>query len=214
MTASPVDVSARRASATTGSWGPVVDWAIVPLHIHLLPTGKILGWGKYDAGATGTMGGRPRLWDPAAGSPMAAQMVNVDTMLFCSGHAFMPDGKLMVSGGHKRDDAGIDVTNIFDPVSQTFTSAAKMAFGRWYPTVTELPMAGWSPWPAGTRRGNVVTTPEIWVGNQWAKLPGAGTFEVPYYPRNFVDPTNGLIFMAGERIQSRWFNPNGARERG
>src|SRR5438477_330633 len=62
-----------------------------------------------------------------------------DTMLFCAGQTLMADGRLMVSGGHKRDDRGLDVTNIFDPVSQTWaTGLPKMAKGRWYPTVTTL----------------------------------------------------------------------------
>ena len=211
VTSSAVNVTALQLEATTGSWGPVVDWPMVPLHIHLLPTGKILGWGKYDAGATGTMGGRPRLWDPAIGSPMTAQMIDVDTMLFCSGHAFMADGRLMVSGGHKQDDKGIDVTNIFDPATQSFASGVpKMAFGRWYPTVTELGDRRMLTMAGRDSAGNVVTTPEIWESNQWVQLPGAGTLEIPYYPRNFVDPKNGLIFMAGERIVSRWFDVNGS----
>ena len=47
----------------------------------------------------------------------------------------------------------------------------------------------------------VVTTPEIWENGHWVQLQGAGTFNVPYYPRNFVDPKIPTrIFMAGERI--------------
>jgi Galactose oxidase-like, Early set domain/Bacterial Ig-like domain (group 1) len=215
VTSSPVNVSALPAAATTGSWGPVVAWPMVPLHMHLLPTGKILAWGKYDTGANGTMGGRPRLWDPAAGPPTTARMIDVDTMLFCSGHAFMADGKLMVSGGHKLDDKGIDVTNIFDPASETFaTGLPKMAFGRWYPTVTELGDGRMLTMAGRDSAGNVVTTPEIWENNQWVKLPGAGLLEIPYYPRNFVDPKNGRIFMAGERIQSRWFDVDGSAASG
>jgi galactose oxidase len=211
VTSSSIEVSALPAEASSGSWGPLADWDIVPLHMHLLPTGKILAWGKYDTGANGTMGGRPRLWDPASGNPpTSAQMVDVDTMLFCSGHAFMPDGKLMVSGGHKADDQGIDVTNIFDPGTENFTSGPKMAFGRWYPTVTELPDGRMLTMAGRDSAGNVVTTPEVWESDHWVQLPGAGTLEIPYYPRNFVDPKNGLIFMAGERIQSRWFDVDGS----
>jgi hypothetical protein len=145
---------------------------------------------------------------------MTAQMIDVDTMLFCSGHAFMADGRLMVAGGHKQDDKGIDVTNIFDPAAKSFASGVpKMAFGRWYPTVTELADGRMLTMAGRDSAGNVVTTPEIWEnssmaapGDHWAPLPGAGTLEIPYYPRNFVDPKSGLIFMAGERIQSRWFD--------
>jgi galactose oxidase-like protein len=85
-----------------------------------------------------------------------------------------------------------------------------MAFGRWYPTVTELPDGRVVTMAGRDSAGKVVTTPEIWESNQWVKLPGAGTLQIPYYPRNFIDPKNGLVFMAGERIQSRWFDPDGS----
>jgi hypothetical protein len=209
VTSSPVDLSALPAEATTGKWGPVVNWDIVPLHMHLLPTGKLLAWGKFEPG--GTVMGMPRLWDPASGPPTGAREIAVDTMLFCAGHAFMPDGRLMISGGHKQDDRGIDVTNIFDPATETFVPGLpKMAFGRWYPTVTELPDGRMVTMAGRDSAGNVVRTPEIWENNQWVKLPGAGSVEIPYYPRNFIDPKNGLIFMAGERIQSRWFDADGS----
>jgi hypothetical protein len=208
VTSAPVNLSALPAEAATGKWGQVVNWDIVPLHMHLLPTGKLLAWGKFEPG--GTMMGMPRLWDPASGPPTTAREIAVDTMLFCSGHAFMPDGRLMISGGHKEDDEGIDVTNIFDPGSETFVPGLpKMAFGRWYPTVTELPNGRMLTMAGRDSAGAVVTTPEIWENNQWVKLPGAGSLQIPYYPRNFVDPKNGLVFMAGERIQSRWFDPDG-----
>ena len=208
VTAAPVSVSALPAEATTGKWGPVVAWDIVPLHLSLLPTGKLLGWGKFEVG--GAMG-MPRLWDPASGSPSGAPAVQVDTMLFCSGHAFMADGRLMVSGGHKADGEGLDITTIFDPAGETFIqSLPKMAFGRWYPTVTELTDGRMLTMAGQDSAGSVVTTPEIWEGNQWVKLPGAGTLQIPYYPRNFIDPKNGLVFMAAERIMSRWFDPDGS----
>ncbi len=132
-------------------------------------------------------------------------------MLFCSGHAFMPDGRLLISGGHKEDDKGIDVTNIFDPSTGAFVAGLpKMAFGRWYPTVTELPDGRMLTMAGRDSAGAVVTTPEIWEGGQWVTLPGAGTLQIPYYPRNFIDPKNGFVFMAAERVMSRWFDPDGA----
>jgi hypothetical protein len=209
VTSAPINLSALPAEAATGKWGPLVNWDIVPLHMHLLPTGKLLAWGKFEPG--GTVMGMPRLWDPASGPPTGAREIVVDTMLFCSGHAFMPDGRLLISGGHKQDAKGIDVTNIFDPTSETFVPGLpKMAFGRWYPTVTELTDGRMLTMAGRDSAGKVVTTPEIWENNQWVKLPGAGTLEIPYYPRNFIDPKNSLVFMAGERIMSRWFDPDGS----
>jgi hypothetical protein len=209
VTSAPVDLSPLTTEATTGKWDPLVNWDIVPLHMHLLPTGKLLAWGKFEPG--GTVMGMPRLWDPASGPPTTAREIVVDTMLFCSGHAFMPDGRLLISGGHKQDDKGIDVTNIFDPTSESFVPGLpKMAFGRWYPTVTELTDGRMLTMAGRDSAGVVVTTPEIWENNQWVKLPGAGALQIPYYPRNFIDPKNSLVFMAGERIMSRWFDPDGS----
>jgi hypothetical protein len=203
VTSSPVSVSALPSEASTGKWGPVVNWDIVPLHMSLMPTGKILAWGKTDV-PPDTMG-MPRMWDPASGSPSSAPMIMVDTMLFCAGHTLMPDGRLMVSGGHLQDDRGIATTFFFSPDGAP-QRVADMAHGRWYPTVTVL-ADGRALTMAGRDEANqVVTTPEIWEGNRWVELPGAGTLEIPYYPRNFVDPKNGLIFYASERIMSRWFD--------
>ncbi|HEY7614028.1 MAG TPA: Ig-like domain-containing protein, partial [Gemmatimonadales bacterium] len=77
VTSSPVDVTALSSKATDGEWGPLVQWDIVPLHMNLLPNGKILAWGKTDVDAD-TMG-MPRLWDPASGPPDGLPMINVDT---------------------------------------------------------------------------------------------------------------------------------------
>jgi hypothetical protein len=205
---SPINLSALPAEATEGKWGPVVQWDIVPLHMNLLPSGKILAWGKTDV-PPDTMG-MPRVWDPAAGPPTTARMImGVDTMLFCAGHALMPDGRLMVSGGHLKDDRGIATTFFFSPEGSP-ERGSDMAHGRWYPTVTVLE-DGRLLTMAGRNQANlVVTTPEIWENNRWVELPGAGTLEIPYYPRNFVDPRNGLIFNASERVRSRWFDVDGS----
>lgn len=208
-TSSPINIATLSAQATTGQWDAPVAWDIVPLHVHLLPTGKVLAWGKFEI--NGSMG-EPRLWDPTSGaSPAGAPMVMADTMLFCSGHSFMADGKLLVSGGHKTDDHGLDVTNIFDPVTETWeTGLPKMAKGRWYPTVTELP-DGRLVTVAGrdtTGSGQVVQIPEVWNGSSWAPLTGAAKI-LPYYPRDFVDPKDGRIFYAGELPQSMWLDVSG-----
>lgn len=205
-TSSQINISSLGLEATIGAWGPVVNWDIVPLHMILMPNGKIITWGKRDV-LPDTMG-VPRIWDPAAGPPSGAPMIMVDTMLFCAGFALMPDGRLLVSGGHLQDDRGIATTRFFTQ-DGNWSTGPNMAHGRWYPTVTVLP-DGRALTMAGRDQANaVVTTPEIWENNQWVELPGAGTLEIPYYPRNFVDPKNGLIFYASERIQSRWFDVDG-----
>ncbi len=209
-TSRSITINALPPEATTGKWDPPVDWAIVPLHASLLPTGKVIAWGKYESNGTMAM---PRLWDPAVGPPNTAQMISVDTMLFCSGHALMPDGRLMVSGGHKADDRGLDVTHIFDPGTQLWTSALpKMAKGRWYPTVTTLWNGKMLTVAGRDTTSTVVLIPEIWENNQWVQLTGA-SLSLPYYPRDFQAP-NGKVFYAGERVTSRWLNPDAVTTKG
>jgi len=190
------------SEALTGKWDAAVPWDIVPLHIQLLPTGKLLAWGKHES--NGSMG-LPRLWDPAAGPPGTATIVRVGDMLFCAGHTLMADGRVMVSGGHLDDDRGLDVTNIFDPVSESWaTGLPKMAKGRWYPTVTTLADGRLVTVAGRDASSTVVLIPEIWEGNRWVKLTGA-SLTLPYYPRQFVAP-NGKLFYAGERIKSRYLD--------
>jgi galactose oxidase len=186
--------------ATTGKWSSPVNWDIVPLHINLLPSGKVLAWGKYEP--DGSMG-MPRLWNPISGPPTTATMVMADTMLFCAGHALMADGRVLVSGGHKDDDRGLDVTNIFDPATETWVPGLpKMAAGRWYPTVTTLADGRLVTVAGRDSTSTVVLIPELWENNRWVRLTGA-SLKLPYYPRQFLAP-NGKLFMAGERIRSRW----------
>ena len=208
-TSSTIMLSGLSPEATTGKWGPAVPWDIVPLHIHLLPTGKVLAWGKFEDGSNMTVMGAPRLWDPAAGTPEAtARMVPADTMLFCAGHSLMADGKLMVSGGHKLDDRGLNITNIFDPATESWSHGLpKMAKGRWYPTVTELADGRMVTVAGKDTSKTTVLIPEVWENGAWTQLTGASLL-LPYYPRDFLAP-DGRIFMAGERTKSRWLDASG-----
>jgi galactose oxidase-like protein/Kelch motif protein len=213
VTSSPVSLSVLSEEASKGKWDPVVPWDIVPLHMSLLPNGKIFAWGKRNGAGTPPIDsmGMPRIWDPASGLPSsAAEIHGVNDMLFCAGHTLLPDGRLMVNGGHHMDGAGIKVTYFFSQDGAA-TKGPDMMFGRWYPTLTVLPNGNVLTMAGRNEAGTVVTTPELWTGNSWTQLTGAGTLKLPYYPRNFVDPVRaGQVFYAGEQVMSRWFNYGGS----
>jgi galactose oxidase len=195
-TACPLPPTATEPQATSGEWSAPFSWPIVAVHLHLLPNGRVLSWGKI---------GDPEVWDPATGNFRA---VPSTTMVFCSGHAFLPDGRLLVTGGHLDDERGLRDVNIFDGSVEAWTPVQPMSRARWYPTSTTL-AEGEVLTLAGTdERGLEVETPEVWTGTGWRSLEGARRI-LPYYPRTFVAP-NGLVFYAGELAQSAYLDPNGA----
>ena len=182
--------------ATAGEWSAPFAWPVVAVHLHLLPTGDVLSWGRE---------GDPQVWHIGTGAFTPAPSTS---MLFCSGHAFLPDGRLMVTGGHISDEHGLPDANIFDPVSGSWTSVAPMSRGRWYPTSTTLEDGQLLTLAGRDETSAEVEIPEVWTGSAWRPLAGASQ-PLPYYPRAFVAP-NGLVFYAGELQQSAYLDPRGA----
>jgi hypothetical protein len=179
-------------SSTAGSWTAPAPWPIVPVHLHLLLNGKVLAWGKF---------GDPYVWNPSGNT---FTPYPVGTNLFCSGHATLSDGKLFVAGGHISDNHGLPDANIFDPKTSKWTSLPAMKWGRWYPTVTELPSGQMVVMGGKDQNGQLVQTTEVWNGTSWRSLTGA-LRNLPMYPRNFLAP-NGRIFYAGELRRTLYLN--------
>src|SRR5437899_6663700 len=178
-----------------GQWSSVFPAPVVQLHLHLLPNGKVLSWGHT---------GDPQVWDPTTSAFTA---IPAPSLLFCAGHDFLPDGRLLVAGGHLDNDRGLPNTNVFDPTTNTWQAGPPMARGRWYPTNTTLPDGEMLTIGGRDESGTVVTLPEIWNGSGWRQLTTA-SLELPYYPRMFVAP-DGRVFYAGEEPQSRYLSVAG-----
>ncbi|MDN5932375.1 MAG: galactose oxidase early set domain-containing protein [Pseudonocardia sp.] len=87
-----------------GRWDVVelpTEARVNAIHAALLPSGKLLiiaGSGndqeRFDEGTFSTL-----LYDPATGG---TALVPTPSDLFCGGHAFLPDGRLLVAGGTQR----------------------------------------------------------------------------------------------------------------
>ncbi len=193
-TPSPSFLSA--GTSTAGRWSAPFSWPIVALHASLLYNGQVLSWGKF---------GQPYLWDPATSH---FSQVPLQSWIFCAGHAFLPDGRLLVAGGHLSDDHGIPEANVFSPRYQTWTRVGSMARGRWYPTNTELADGSILTLAGRDANGVTVPLPEIWSSAGWRALTGASR-NLAYYPRSFLAP-NGKVFYAGESQTSRYLSTSGA----
>jgi hypothetical protein len=179
---------------------------------------------------------RTRTWDSISGEVPAlivSQKIPAwpsapsgeDPRLFCGGHAFMHDGRLLAVGGNRGaveyPFKGLKYAYTFDPTIADDDSKWRwlndpvpmpMQEGRWYPTVTRLPnkwllvMSGFTTQPAFNR------LPEIWKPTEqvWIRrtLPQA---QMPFdtlYPAAHVVPRGQF---EGKVFYSTPFRPIGGQ---
>ncbi|HEX3277949.1 MAG TPA: hypothetical protein VHR40_05475, partial [Thermoleophilaceae bacterium] len=98
---------------TRGHWSMLnvpQDMHVNAIHAALLRTGKVLiiaGSGndkkQFDAGKFKTL-----LWDPDTDN---FKLIHTPSDMFCAGHVFLPDGKLLIAGGTRRyEKLAADIT--------------------------------------------------------------------------------------------------------
>ncbi|CZT11928.1 related to galactose oxidase precursor [Rhynchosporium agropyri] len=212
-----------------GQWADKFDLWNVAIHVHLLPTGEVLYWGRRaQPGAEEytslnehkthayildleTCVSRCTATDPKTEDDLTVN-------LFCSGHTFQPDGTLLVVGGHVLDGFGEDQTCIYDPFQDTWTAKPLMVQGRWYPTAITL----------SDGRGLVVSgssqdvvnpvinlVPQVWDAptDTWSRVQSPLVDIFALYPRLYHCP-DGRVFMAGPLARSRFLDMNADGGRG
>lgn len=187
--------------AVAGQWTPVQNWPYSAVHTHLLPTGKVMFFSEF------ADGDNPTLWDPQTNVITALPKAGYN--IFCAGHAFLPDGRLLVAGGHISDDSGLPYATIFNPFTNTWTRLPNMNAGRWYPTVTTLPNGEMLVIGGAKENTSKNLIPQVWQPskNAWRNLTGA-SLELMYYPWMFAAP-NGKQLMAGYWKPARFLSTDG-----
>jgi hypothetical protein len=188
------------ASATTpagpnpaliGQWASPFTWPMVGIHATLMPNGKVLTWEDENQSPAA------QIWDPSTMTFTAVPYAAFD--LFCSGHTVLPDGRIMVAGGHNGGNyMGLPALTFFNPTTKTWSAGPNMSFARWYPTVTALPDGRQMVTSGAINCENCnANTPEIYdpTANVWTKLTAA-TISLPIYPHMFVLP-DGRILVTG-----------------
>lgn len=201
-----------------GQWSSPSYWGIVSIHTHLLPNGRVLLWSRdQNCDETGCFGDvlgstSTRVINPVNGLVMAYSY-NSTTNMFCSGHAFLPDGRLLVTGGHHgQDGLGEPHTNIFNSANNTWTRVADMNAGRWYPTNATLGNGEVLVVSGTDLNGQLNTLPQVWqtnIGGGWRSLTGAAGLGQSLYPWMLVAP-NGKVFNSGPDQPTRYLDTTGA----
>ena len=177
-------VVSATSPAAQGKWDPAFTTPSVLVHAHLLRTGKVLAWGDN---------GTAYLWSATTGFTSVTKPYRI----YCTGHTFLPDGRLLIMGGTSAGTAGLQAASIFNPSTSTWTATQSMSRGRYYPTATTLPNGEVLVVSGHDANKVVVRAPEVWSAGAWRKLPDTSVaIGQPYYPPMFVAP-NGKVFMAG-----------------
>lgn len=149
------------------------------------------------------------VWDPVKGT-FSRPIVPLDNSgktldLFCVGHSFLPDGRLLAGGGTSgyAPDRGLSSTLVFDPKTERWTKVASMNSGRWYPTFVTMGNGRVFCMTGINNQGNDVDfNPEVFSRSGWTSFSKA-TSKFPTYAQLFL-LKNGSLFYSGAS-----FNENG-----
>jgi Domain of unknown function (DUF1929)/Glyoxal oxidase N-terminus len=203
------------AANVTGVFGAAVTWPIIPIHVVLLPDGRVMNYGTDQSGQQGAQLIYD-IWDPTLGTGTSAHTVlpnSTGTDIFCSSQSVMLSGNVLISGGDLTINGvrnfAQNHTNVFSPTANTLTSNTPMHYARWYDSLVSLPDGHLAVFGG---RQNVVTitppqpatTPEEYdpATKVWTSLTGATSTAAFsnnnnwYYPRAYVAP-GGDVFVLG-----------------
>jgi hypothetical protein len=173
-----------------GQWSAVASWPIVAVHSMLLTNGDVLAWTDYTTNAGA------QIWHRATNT--FEPKTYSTTSLFCAGHAYMPDGRLLIAGGIVGliDDLGPQDATIFDPATSSWSRGAFMAMGRYYPTATALGDGRILVMGGTTTCGTCIADiPEIYdpARDTWTQLASTARLAFKYYPHVFNLPDGRIL---------------------
>lgn len=101
--------------ANVGQWSTQVapyqsiPWGFIGIHTHVLPNGIVLSWQGHNDNQFVTQypgqhpGTDAYLLGPDLSRRNSTEFHISWTNAFCTGHSFLPDGKLLITGGHYGD---------------------------------------------------------------------------------------------------------------
>ena len=189
------------ANRTIGAWGLNGPWPLIPIHLLLLPDGRVL---SYGSNPDGTQTGRfwYDVWDPTQGTIAGGHQLlpnTTTTDLFCSAQIVLPGssdalllgGDNWIAANNATNNQGNRNTLLFkNTATPTLEKAQDMNRRRWYATVTTLPNG--DLYIQGGKNGT--DRAEIRRANGTFDLLAMDTSALTYwYPRNFLTP-DGRIF--------------------
>jgi hypothetical protein len=213
VVASDPDVSRGRRppdsgnAAQVGRWSVPIDLHVTAIHSALLPGGDVV---LFSYPAPGKRGSDTWVWNSGTGT--SRQVPTVPRRdVFCSGHSFLADGRLFVTGGAMWGShlyLGALQTSFFDPHTETWQPGPDMRFPRWYPTNLTLPdgdvliVAG-----ADIAEHDVPVIERFMTASgSIERLPARADKTTNEYPRLHLLP-DGKVLLAGQSRETALFDP-------
>ena len=201
-------------ASTRGMWSGVFNWPLIPIHMAMLPDGRLMSFGT-------TEGGRQTgktiyaIFDPADGLIDGHTIYPKQTLadIFCSAQLFLPltNQMLTVGGDNLQADGftnntGNNASTLYDPTTNTMVAGKNMFLPRWYASVTTL--GDGTSFIQGGLGGEAY--PEVRLANgNYRALTAANTSNLDYwYPRNWLH-SSGRIFGYDSYGNYYFINPAG-----
>lgn len=186
-----------------GQWSSVMTWPISATHTSLQPDGRVMFIGEFDEGNL-----PPRRWDPITNT--VTSLPHPGYNIFCAGHSYLADGKLLFTGGHITSDVGLNDASLFDAFTSSWSRLPDMNAGRWYPTNTTLSNGDVLVLSGEMNgSGDINTLPQRYLASSrtWKNMTTA-RLSLPLYPKMFLAPSGRLLY-AGPSRASRWLSTAG-----
>lgn len=199
-----------------GEFGTLHSWPLVPVHMTLMPDGRVFAAGPK-VGKTL----KYTIWNPSLGTGSSAfeTLPNTTiTNIFCAGQALIPkEGQALILGGDTttlipgtNNGYHVSDVNIFDPVTNMLMPQNAMAYDRWYATAVtltngeHLTLGGRSVRPYLDVVAEYSPIPEIRAADgSWRTLSTAasdnayGKNGISWsYPRAWVNPQGNVFIVA------------------
>ncbi len=157
----------------------------------LLHTGEVLFLPGSDISAS-------RVWNPLdeVTADFETPSPDVTDRHYCSGHAFLADGRLLVIGGGGNSSSNaIKSTWTFEPHSKTWTQVTDMEYKRWYPTAVTL--SDGRVLAVSGSGGGGINKVEVYdpIDDRWDPVTGADYNNLDgTYPGLHLLPSGDVIF--------------------
>ena len=211
-----------------GHFGNPFPWTIIPLHVALLPDGRVFNFGTTQDGKQG--GFVYDVWDPASGThttlPTNVPGVGI-TDIFCAGQSLLGTSRLLLTGGDLtiggRRNYSIPDAEVFNWKNNGLATAGAMQFARWYPTIVPTPngerviLGGRQDFvPGSSSQTTGAPKPEVY--NEvygWRTLDNALNDTAYgkknwYYPRGFQAGNGKILIITNNSGKMFYLNPAGS----